>query len=553
MHQIDFTVLLLLLVTTVAAIDWSLPVWLRGCDLDYLKRIPRPILVSDTRAYAEAKKCMEKDDIELVMRLGIKEIYYIGEFDMSSRPRHIHFRYKPNRQISDGLLTDIWEAMDYRTFKRVALKISKTSRRELTTNEIESGVQGMTSISTAKWIEEECTNLIRVHEIESVGDFILKPIDCFWFEMKYVIVFPLMDGNVDALSMPYFEQYNSYTWDFGGLKKLATSILHALKPLHAARLAHCNVKPSYILYRGHPQASFPRITADLDYVLGGFDSMTEIDKFPPAYSSGFLAPEFVLFNSGMRASPQQDIWAFGLTLSLLIKPDLSDKSVLLIKSEFAQPKDIVRAIWSIIEKFSHRDINQSQKIILASFLYGLLERDPAKRLTIDQAILHPFINDGNVDPSLQERFESDLAVFSKVKEISTKPSKWQRFMNRINLDAPARDDSVEIDLSANIQTAPRQDTWEEEKRRRFQQWDSNKYVADPPTALQKEPWWKRLQLWFKRKFRSNEESRTNVNRYQSVAEKMQTRRRFWQFWKRRPAPAQNDAPAPAPSSSDLAE
>eukprot|EP00820_Chromera_velia_P020678 Cvel_7576.t2-p1 / transcript=Cvel_7576.t2 / gene=Cvel_7576 / organism=Chromera_velia_CCMP2878 / gene_product=Calcium-dependent protein kinase 24, putative / transcript_product=Calcium-dependent protein kinase 24, putative / location=Cvel_scaffold399:12721-15401(-) / protein_length=265 / sequence_SO=supercontig / SO=protein_coding / is_pseudo=false len=91
----------------------------------------------------------------------------------------------------------------------------------------------------------------------------------------------------------------------------------------------------------------------------------------------YLAPELLQRDYG----PEVDLWAVGVLIYLLIYgkyPFRGDNSASILKEI-----ETYRIDWTM------QEVQHSPQLV--QFVAGLLERDPAKRMTAEQALQHPFI------------------------------------------------------------------------------------------------------------------------------------------------------------------
>ncbi|WP_344473952.1 serine/threonine-protein kinase [Nonomuraea monospora] len=144
---------------------------------------------------------------------------------------------------------------------------------------------------------------------------------------------------------------------------IGLQLLEALRAAHAAGVLHRDVKPDNVL-----------LTEDGRAVLTDFGIATTEDEAPVTRTGilvgtpAFMAPERA---AGGRASPASDMWSLGVTLYLAVEghsPFQRDSALATLGAVMhAEPRPLARAG------------------VLAPVLLGLLRKDPAERMSLDEA------------------------------------------------------------------------------------------------------------------------------------------------------------------------
>ena len=158
-------------------------------------------------------------------------------------------------------------------------------------------------------------------------------------------------------------------------------LIKALKYLHDHKIIHRNLKLESLL-----------LTDKMELKIGGFSLATKLNfegerKRTICGASNYLAPEILANKNGY--SYEVDIWAIGVIVYTLIigRPpfetvDIKSTYKRIIKNYYSFPE------LAIISNFAHNLISQ------------ILVKDPGKRPTLDQILVHDFFNQGKSIPKL---------------------------------------------------------------------------------------------------------------------------------------------------------
>ncbi|MCO5997777.1 protein kinase [Actinoallomurus sp. WRP9H-5] len=153
--------------------------------------------------------------------------------------------------------------------------------------------------------------------------------------------------------------------------EIGAQVLAALRTAHAAGITHRDVKPANVLLAGDSDEPISRSTRVVITDFGiatmeGDSTLTQTGLImgSPAY----VAPERA---RGDKASPASDLWSLGATLYAAVEG----------QSPHYRP-EAMAALTSVISEEAPPPRHAGA---LAPVLMGLLDKDPARRLTADQA------------------------------------------------------------------------------------------------------------------------------------------------------------------------
>jgi serine/threonine protein kinase len=226
---------------------------------------------------------------------------------------------------------------------------------------------------------------------------------------------------------------------------LLYQLLRGIKFIHSADVLHRDLKPSNIL-----------IDSEYNVKICDFGLARGIDVDNPEMSTQYVAtrwyraPELLLMWD--RCSKEQDLWAIGcIFYELIAKPRrplfpgkdyLSQLNITLdfcgtpAREDFHGSKDALKyleaqKIRTKVDIFSHPPLKDASQTAV-DLLDKLLEFDPTKRYTIDQALHHPYLQelqDDEDEPNAQKfifRYEDLFA--NKNTNVDIKKLLYQEIM-----------------------------------------------------------------------------------------------------------------------------
>jgi serine/threonine protein kinase len=286
---------------------------------------------------------------------------------MSVGPGRTLGAYRLVDVVGEGSFGQVWKARKVGELQTVAIKlIPKAGKKE---SEIKGLRQEIDILKTLRH-----TNIIQmVDAFETSSDF------CVVTEFAQGELFEILESDT-SLSEKV-------------VQSIARQLVGALHYLHSNRIIHRDMKPQNIL-----------IAADGTVKLCdfGFARAMSQDTFVLTSIKGtplYMAPELV---QEKPYTPAVDIWSMGVILYELF---------------VGKPPFYTTSIYKLIKQI----VNESPKYTSAmsedfrSFLEGVLQKDPKKRLGWPDLLQHPFIATGSNDSQsdLKERIES-----SKVSQAS---------------------------------------------------------------------------------------------------------------------------------------
>lgn len=151
--------------------------------------------------------------------------------------------------------------------------------------------------------------------------------------------------------------------------EIGVQMLAALRTAHAAGILHRDIKPANVLLETAPDGSSTTRVVITDFGIArieGESSLTQTGKIMG--SAAYIAPERA---QGEQAGPASDLWAVGATLYAACEGRAPYKRA-----------TVMATLAAIIQD----DVPQPKRAgALTPLLMGLLAREPAARMTADQA------------------------------------------------------------------------------------------------------------------------------------------------------------------------
>ncbi|MFE9849482.1 serine/threonine-protein kinase [Streptomyces sp. NPDC005576] len=206
-------------------------------------------------------------------------------------------RYELQRQLGRGGMGVVWEALDRRLGRRVAVK------GLLYRGAVEPDTQ-------AQWVERARReaqaiarighqNVVAVHDVIEAGNQV-------WIVMELLNARSLADLLREQRRLPVAQA-----------ARIALQVLRGLRAVHEAGVLHRDVKPHNILFRPNGRALL------MDFGIATFEGAVQLTKSQEIIGTPkYLAPE--LIHRGGEAlpkpgTPASDLWSLGVTLFEMVE------------------------------------------------------------------------------------------------------------------------------------------------------------------------------------------------------------------------------------------
>ena len=226
---------------------------------------------------------------------------------------------------------------------------------------------------------------------------VLRLVDTFETRTHWHLVTPLYSGGElfdRIIEMGSFSERDA--------ADLAEQLLQALLFVHSRGVVHRDVKPENLLFASHAQSA-PLVLVDFgmakEYIPGVSSPM-----FTQCGSFSYVAPE-VLNRSYTHTC---DAWSAGVVLHILLTgrtPFGDGNEDEILHNVKTLPLDDSHASW--------RGVSQAAKDVT----FGLLNRDPAKRLTVDDALKSLFFKTYVFRDNALDEARERLQEFTKYRKL----------------------------------------------------------------------------------------------------------------------------------------
>ena len=221
---------------------------------------------------------------------------------------------------------------------------------------------------------------------------IIKIYDCFQTETHFFIVLEFLAGGElfdKILRLGKFSEIEA--------KFTFYQILLSMKYLHSQGITHRDLKPENILLLSEENDSIVKITDfGLSRVVGEGSLMRTLCGTP-----SYLAPEVILSAEVKGYGPKCDCWSLGVILYIMLSgyPPFSSE----IK-EHSLTDQIIRGMYSFPAEY-WGSVSREAIDLIKNFLVI----DPDKRISIQDALKHSWLEDESVKERIKKIFGDDFA------------------------------------------------------------------------------------------------------------------------------------------------
>lgn len=215
-----------------------------------------------------------------------------------------------------------------------------------------------------KFFERSTLNEIKINEILSGCENVTKMIDSFSVDNFYYLVFEYSStGDLFSYILKNKEREKNLSFVKDVIKQICTG----LSCCHKNSICHRDIKPENILV-------FPISNEKTVYKLCDFGLSNYTDKLMNSATGtrNFLAPE--VRNKKPYYCNESDMWSIGVLTFVIF----------FIANPFGNGIDINES--SIRNRINFIDDKQ-----MKNFVSNLLVIDPEKRMTVEEALKHPFL------------------------------------------------------------------------------------------------------------------------------------------------------------------
>lgn len=346
-------------------------------------------------------------------------------------------RYSPMESIGTGAYGVVCAAKDNRTGQRVAIKkIPK--------------VFDVLVIAKRTYRELKILRHLRHENIISILDVMQPPEDLSQFEDVYVVL-DLMESDLHHIIhsvQPLSDEH---------IKFFLYQILRGLKYIHSANVLHRDLKPSNLLVNRNCELKI----GDFGMARGLASSPDEHASFMTEYvaTRWYRAPELMLSFSEYTFAI--DIWSVGCILAEMLGrrqlfpgKDYLNQLQLILSVVGMPDDDYIQGVGSERVKMYLKNLPSRTRVDLSilfptcnqlalDLLNGMLQLDPKKRLTSEEALSHKYLScyhDPKDEPVCSPPFD-----FSFERELMTREDLQKAIVmelmdyNKTRLPIPSQD------------------------------------------------------------------------------------------------------------------
>ncbi|KAG8596924.1 hypothetical protein GDO81_002106 [Engystomops pustulosus] len=315
---------------------------------------------------------------EIAISLPTNKVFVFTDLladGQSIYPLQFRNEYIMSKTIGSGACGEVKLAFEKSTCKKVAVKVISKKKFSLRSSYVDNSIMVDTEIEILKKINHPC--LIKIENFIDSDDY-------------FYIVLEMMEGGElfhrllesplrDATAKLYFYQ-----------------MLLAVQYLHDNGIIHRDLKPENVLLSSTNEECCIKITDFGQSKIVGESSLMRTLCGTPHY----LAPE-VLTTAGTGGySKAVDCWSLGVILFVCLSqypPFSEDHCKMPLKDQITGGHyNFIPAAWVNV---SHEALDLIKKMLVV---------DPEKRLTIQQALEHPWLQDEKMK-SIAEQLMYDVA------------------------------------------------------------------------------------------------------------------------------------------------
>lgn len=318
--------------------------------------------------------------------------------------------YTIGKELGKGAFSVVKEAIDKKTKKVNAVKIIKAkslSARE--TNKLQREIRVCQSVSSHPNI------------VGMLDDFIDKEF--------YYLVFELITGGElfdDIVKREFYSEEDA--------SKATRQILDAIHFCHEKGIVHRDLKPENLLLSSKVHPADIKV-ADFGLAIE-LEHPTEFSWYGFAGTPGYLSPEVIKRESYGKPV---DTWAIGVILYILLvgyPPFWDEVQERLYKQIKEGRYDFPKPEWDTVSKSAKELIQR------------MLTVDPHKRITIAEALDHPWVRGKEASKMHRQETIKQMAAFNAKRKLRS-AVQANIFLKRMMLPASAKEQAEETEKSAS--------------------------------------------------------------------------------------------------------
>uniref|UniRef100_A0A3B3DZP2 Protein kinase domain-containing protein n=1 Tax=Oryzias melastigma TaxID=30732 RepID=A0A3B3DZP2_ORYME len=294
--------------------------------------------------------------------------------------------YLKGEKLGAGSFGEVFYYKTQDTFKKVAVKfMDKTDGRD----------------------ELKILNKIRVFDPDE--NCLVRVLEHFEYKSTMCVLFEKLDQTVSSFAMNRKKPY-----DVCELRPVAQQLMVALKALKSIGVVHCDIKPNNIMLVD--QQSSPYKVKLIDFGLARKKSKLTCQSRIQVL--GYKAPEAVF---GCPMDEGVDMWSVGCVLaSFILKKGIRVKNFFNFNKKSEGSKYTFKTADEYMPlpiEYSKEDESDFEEF--KSLLKQMLNVDPTKRITPEEALNHSFITMSHLSSRTDDSYVKEAQQFMSVCQPTT--------------------------------------------------------------------------------------------------------------------------------------
>ncbi|XP_055462129.1 serine/threonine-protein kinase Chk2 isoform X2 [Psammomys obesus] len=290
--------------------------------------------------------------------------------DQSVYPKELRDEYIMSKTLGSGACGEVKMAFERKSCKKVAIKIISKRKFALgSSREADTAPSVETEIEILKKLNHPC--IIKIKDVFDAED--------------YYIVLELMEGGELFDRVVGNKRLKEAT-----CKLYFYQMLLAVQYLHENGIIHRDLKPENVLLSSQEEDCLIKITDFGQSKILGETSLMRTLCGTPTY----LAPEVLVSNGTTGYSRAVDCWSLGVILFICLSgyPPFSEhKTQVSLKDQITSGKyTFIPEVWTDV---SEKALDLVKKLLVV---------DPKARLTTEEALNHPWLQDEYMKGKFQD-------------------------------------------------------------------------------------------------------------------------------------------------------
>ena len=198
----------------------------------------------------------------------------------------------------------------------------------------------------------------------------------------------------------YIKQHINKRLDENESKNILNQILEIISYCHKMNIIHHDLKPDNILFSDSAHTHIKIIDFGISSIINENNRGGSLQYLPPE----------IIFHKNIKSSPSVDIWSIGCIFAEMVKGEklfkgenIDEIKKLISEGNFEFPQNLSNSAYDLMEK--------------------MLNFDPNKRISAEEALVHPFFRKSNMnimneDSSIENKIDNDLNNLSNEINIS---------------------------------------------------------------------------------------------------------------------------------------